>query len=223
MIKQKIFIVNSKKYEVIEKISLLLHIFTLIIGSLTLISLIETKDKAALFTIDKILEFITIIFVGVIVFIHLFMPVLKRKIVKKHLSDFWGEKVINSVVSHPSKIDYSEKHKLGKVIDELSEKYKYLTKMTFKRKGFKIGLIIERIANVEGDKNNNFSPFLTVPTYIIVDIEEGKIEMTNKVTFLNGEKIESPRHLYFDFKNKKVTWSGQFPEVPYYGTWEWEE
>ncbi len=129
---------------------------------------------------------------------------------------------MTTYLSHPEKIDYHREGEMGRVIKQVDEKFQYLTKTYYKRTKLKTCLIIERTKKISGGEGKTFAPFTIIPSYIIVDLEEGKIEMTNKVTYIDGKKYDSPRHFYFDFRNETVYWSGQFPEVPYYGKWEWE-
>ena len=224
MVKQKIIIVNSKLYEAIETIALFLHIITLLVGFLTFVSIIEVNHYSLSVVWNEVLEAMTMIFVSIIIFIHFFQPLLKRKIIKKHLISFWGEVEMSTIVSQPSEISHDKSRIIGNVTEEISSSFRYLTKTSFKRKGFKINLVIERkkMLSGTGEDKVKFSPFSMIPSYIIVDIKEGKIEMTNKITFLNGKNYKVPRHLYFDYVNKTVHWSGQFPDVPYYGRWEWK-
>ena len=155
-------------------------------------------------------------------FFHLFRPVLKRKIVKSSLSKILEEKEVKSTISHPDEINYKIKGKMEKITKQSDDEFWYLTNIEYIRKNFKTSLVIDRTKKLNIKDDSSFVLFKIIPSYIIVDIGEGKIEMTNKVTFLDHKKANSPRHLYFDYKNETVSWSDQFPEVPYYGKWEWK-
>ncbi|NQX83282.1 MAG: hypothetical protein HRS50_01020 [Mycoplasmataceae bacterium] len=221
---QEITIIGSVISSVVKKIGLILHILAFVFGIMAIAGIVTDQS----ITIRHVLEIITVIIIGLIILQHTIEPIIKKQIVKKILSKFWGTNKVETIISAPTLIKWkgggfgmvkSQKD----IMQTENITIKWVRKNIFSKKLLSVSTNIpaikkwKKISNKDGDIIAYF-----IPKYVIVDLTR-KILKINAVLTIEGVEDEVEREFLFifDIENKKATWSGVFPSHPFYGEWIW--
>lgn len=207
---QDILITESRLFNLIEITSFFLHIAILVLG---LFALIEFFHKTVE-SISLVLEIITFVLVLMIVLLFVGKHFYKYYVLKKILAPFWGKKrKVKTKIILPLKINRLDHLHSVVSSEEVSindeEISIYWSGNWFRRK-----------LNVEVLLNDNC--FYFTSRYIIVNYPNQTVKFNSR---LIGDDYESDDREFlfrFDAKNQKATWSGVFPNHPFYGEWEWK-
>ncbi len=232
---QEIIVLNILSLEILEKISLFLHIIAIFTGIISLIGFGFHINPS----VEITFEFITIIVVILIVLWSLTKPIIKRGFLRRRLKFIWGQKQVKTRLSTIEQISVGRRKNNGELISIIDQK-DYISVQNIwmgftknwgvnRRFIYKIELtgtwkelLTEELSNIEGKKM-----FATmIPSFILLDMKERIIELTSKNTLVYSEDkdqieiIKMPIVFRIQYETKEMNWSGTLPKNPTHGSWE---
>ncbi len=222
---QEVVIINSAFFRVIEIISYTLHILAFILGGFTLIGIAIINSWG-----EHILEFITLI----VVFIIIMIPVLKnfiiQRFIRKSFNEIWGKNKLKFVVKLPKNIQFIENDMdlmalHGEVTSFLEFNDDIWLTIDWDTKSWKP----KRKLEIKFEMRPGVMLKLNI-NYIMIDVLNRTIKINSLPPIVENKAIseaqakmltEQDFTLQVTTKEKKITWSGTFPNYPFYGEWEW--
>lgn len=222
---QEVVIINSIFFRSIEIISYILHVLAFILGVSTLIGIAIIGTFG-----EHILELITLI----VVFIIIMLPVLKnfviKRFIRKSFDDIWGKNKLQFVIKLPKNIQFIENDMNlmalhGEVTSFLEFNDDIWVKIGWDSDVWKLN----RKLAIRFEIRPGVTLKLNI-NYIMIDVLNRTIKINSmppivedKVLSEEQAKIltEQDFTLQVVSKEKKLIWSGNFPNYPFYGEWRW--
>lgn len=229
---QSITITNSKIFDFLEVFSVFLHIVAFVLGIVTLTGIIILGENAE--TAQHDIEIITIVIVGLIIFLYFIDPLIKKIAIKNALNSFWGTNKVNTIIIAPKNVvfkpselgqygyikDKTESHQTEKItVGWVKSKYKMKTTL-----GFVMEIPITKETKKWSERtDNNETINYMMPKHILLDLKT-RVLMMSAILIndsVSGEYDDTVIEVKFNLKKLNMKWTGSFPEHPFYGEWEW--
>ncbi len=214
---QDIEIMGSKLFSVVETIGFWLHIIALTLGILSLIDIALAEEA------HHALEIVTLIVVGLIVFIHFSEPIVKRSFIHNNLKDLWGDSRIKTKTHIIKNVDFKKNYNTKITKEEHSIQEENVHVGWTRPKWYSRRKFVFQVF----DENNDVLISI-LPRFIIIDFDLRHIRMAGHMTF-PGTSNNKLRETNLIFKplargkemEHKAHFYGNFPEYPIFGTFEW--
>ncbi len=225
LVQQEVVIINSVFFRILEIISYTLHSLAFILGFFTLIGIVIINSWG-----EHILELITLMVVFMIIMIPLFKNLIMQTFIRRSLNDIWGKKELKFIVKLPKNIQFVENNidliaLHGEVTDYLEFYDDILLTIDWDTKTWKP----RRKLEIKFELRPGVILKLNI-NYIMIDVLNRTIKINSMPPVAAHQKItekqakmltEQDFTLQISAQEKRLTWSGTFPNYPFYGEWEW--